>query len=150
MQAINQNFLPWLNKAIPLTQHMGIKNLYWQENNLIAQLSLLPLVNDKHTAFGGGVVGVATLLGWCYTTLYLQGKNIHCPVVVKEASQSYLRPITSDFELVCSPASTANLAEFLAVYSEKQKARLPLEVTASCQNKAAFSFKATYVALSSG
>lgn len=149
MQAIHKNFLPWLNKAIPLTQHMGIQSLSWQDQNLVAQLNLQPLMNDKHTAFGGGVVGLATLLGWCYTTLYLQDKNIHCPVVVKEASQHYLRPITSDFELVCSLNNKANLANFLATYQQTKKANLELKVTANSQGKEAFAFNATYVALSS-
>lgn len=154
MQVINENFLPWLQNAIPLTQHMGIKCLEWQQQGeqqqLVAHLALEPLVNDKLTAFGGGVVGLATLLGWCFTSLTLRDVGVNCPVVVKTAEQSYLRPIKADFQLVCgllANDSPSRLDAFLDSYAKHQKASLDLQVTAICQEVEAFTFKATYVAL---
>lgn len=154
MQDLNENFLPWLYQAIPLTQHMGIRQLEWQQlagsKQLVADLYLSPLVNDKQTAFGGGLVGLATLLGWCFTTLSLRDEGFNCPVVIKTAEQSYLRPIQSDFQLVSSLAANNqenSLENFIEQYDQHQKASLNLQAAAFCQGVEVFNFQATYVAL---
>ncbi|MFK7161074.1 YiiD C-terminal domain-containing protein [Marinospirillum sp. MEB164] len=107
LPVMDATFLEQLHQQIPLTQAMGIQQLGWEASAtspcLTMHLALAPLVNDKGTAFGGGVVGLATLLGWCWTRLMWESKQPCVPVVVKSAQQTYLAPIEGDFTLRAQP-----------------------------------------------
>lgn len=147
MQGLDSSFLPWLKQAIPLTQHLGIEALQWQNDDLVMSLTLAPLVNDKGTGFGGGVAGLATLLGWCYVTLVLDEHFERCPVVVKESNNRFLAPITDDFSLHCCCANEQQLDPFLATYAQKGRASLELKVVAYQQASCCFEYQGVYVAL---
>jgi thioesterase domain-containing protein len=147
MQTVNQEFLPWLKQAIPLTEHLGIKELQWRDKELIADLSLAPLVNDKGTGFGGGIAGLATLLGWCYVTLLLDERSQRCPVVVKESNNRFTAPITSDFSMHCWCEEEKGQESFLDRYAKKGRGSIQLLVEARQQGQAAFHYQGTYVAL---
>ena len=146
MQPIADEFLPWLQQAIPLTEHMGIRKLEWRDEVLVFKLELAPLVNDKGTGFGGGVAGLATLLGWCYVTLLLDEHAKRCPVVVKESSNAFLAPITGDFEMHCRCLQPGGWQQFLQDFARKGRARLQLDIQA-VQQQTAFTYTGTYVAL---
>lgn len=147
MQPVNQDFLPWLKQAIPLTEHLGIQELQWQADELVADLRLAPLVNDKGTGFGGGIAGMATLLGWCYVTLLLDERSQRCPVVVKESSNRFTAPITADFSMRCRCEDEQGVENFLRRYAEKGRARINLLIEARQEDRVAFSYQGTYVAL---
>lgn len=147
MQVVASEFLPWLRQAIPLTAHMGIKDLQWQEQSLVAELALAPLVNDKGTGFGGGVAGLATLLGWCYVTLALDEHSQRCPVVVKESSNRFTAPITDDFLMRCWCEKEQGLEAFLNAYAERGKASIDLNLEVRQEGRLAFSYQGVYVAL---
>lgn len=147
MQAVKQNFLPWLKQAIPLTEYLGIQELQWQGDELTMDLSLAPLINDKGTGFGGGVAGLATLLGWCYVTLLLDAHSQRCPVVVKESSNRFTAPITADFSMHCWCEEDKGLESFLNRYAQKGRGSIQLVIEARQQDKVVFSYQGTYVAL---
>lgn len=147
MQSVNDGFLPWLKKTIPLAEHLGIQALDWQGQQLVFNLSLAPLVNDKGTGFGGGVAGLATLLGWCYVTLLLDKTQQRCPVVVKDANNAFTAPITDDFTMRCEPLNAKDLEVFFKEFATKGRARLKLKVWVMQQEAVAFSYQGTYVAL---
>lgn len=44
-----QAFLTWLKAAIPAIEHLGIRQLQWQDSQLVAELALAPNLNDKGT-----------------------------------------------------------------------------------------------------
>lgn len=147
MQPVASDFLPWLRQAIPLTQYMGIGGLEWRSQALVFDLQLEPLVNDKGTGFGGGVAGLATLLGWCYVTLLLDQTVGRCPVVVKDSSNCFVAPITDDFEMRCWCNEPSGVDTFLDSYRKKGRARLNLRVEAHQAGLLAFSYEGVYVAL---
>lgn len=147
MPEVAPDFLPWLKQAIPLAGHMGIESLAWQQDHLVCQLELAPLVNDKGTGFGGGVAGLATLLGWCFVTLLLDEQGGRCPVVVKASSNAFLAPITSDFEMRCWCDEAGWKSRFLGAYQQKGRARLTLQVQVLQQGQPAFTYQGEYVAL---
>ncbi|GLR62624.1 YiiD C-terminal domain-containing protein [Marinospirillum insulare] len=147
MKPVNAAFLPWLNEAIPLTKHLGIKSIYWQKQRLAFDLELAPLVNDKGTGFGGGVAGIATLLGWCFVTLLLDETNQLCPVVVKDSNNAFTAPITEDFIMRCEAVDPSYKEGFLQQLNEKGRARLKLKVWVEQAGEVAFSYEGTYVAL---
>ncbi|QOR38304.1 thioesterase [Billgrantia diversa] len=112
-----QAFLAWLSDAIPMVEHLGIREMRWEGECLVWELSLVPNLNDKGTGFGGGLTAQTTLLGWCWTTLWLRQRGHARDVVVAEASQRFLAPVTGDYRLTCAPESEhgpETLAERLA------------------------------------
>lgn len=147
MQPVNEAFLPWLKEAIPLVEHLGIKSLSWDKDQLVFDLALEPLVNDKGTGFGGGIAGLATLLGWCYVTLLLDKTQQRCPVVVKESSNSFTAPITENFIMRCQGVEANYQKIFLDDFARKGRARLKLNVWVEQEGMTAFSYEGTYVAL---
>lgn len=147
MQQVSETFLPWLKKTIPLTEHLGIQSLRWEGEQLVFDLALAPLVNDKGTGFGGGLAGLATLLGWCYVTLLLDETQQPCPVVVRDSSNAFTAPITKDFVMRCEVIEEQAVEVFLQEFAVKRRARLKLKVWVEQQGVSAFSYEGTYVAL---
>ncbi len=102
-------FLAWLSDAIPMVEHLGIREMRWEGKGegeqLVWQLSLTPNLNDKGTGFGGGLTAQSTLLGWCWTTLWLREHGFARDVVVAKATQRFLAPVTGDYRMTCAPES---------------------------------------------
>ncbi len=151
MVAVNRNisphFLPHIKQSIPLTQHMGITDLYWDNQALKMHLALPPLVNDKGTGFGGGIAAAATLLGWCHLTLLLQGIGQISPVVVGHSQNQFKRPITSDLVMTCQALDADSELGCLQDYMQGRRARLTLEVQVIENKELAFWYQGQYIAL---
>lgn len=98
-----ERFLAWLGEAIPLVEHLGIRRMVRDDRHLTWELALTPNLNDKGTGFGGGLTAQTTLLGWCWVTLWLRRRGLVRDVVVAEASQRFLAPVTGDYRLTCEP-----------------------------------------------
>src|SRR5690554_8206547 len=91
------NFLSWLKTQIPLLEHLGIDCLSWDGTSLAIPTPLAPNVNDKGTGFGGSQAAIATVAGWCLTTLLLKEQGLEADVVIADSHLQYLRPVTADF-----------------------------------------------------
>ncbi|MBA2779474.1 YiiD C-terminal domain-containing protein [Billgrantia kenyensis] len=98
-----QAFLDWLAEAIPMVEQLGIREMRWEGESLVWELALAPNLNDKGTGFGGALTAQTTLLGWCWTTLWLRQRGYARDVVVAEASQRFLAPVTGDYRIACAP-----------------------------------------------
>ncbi|WP_043518043.1 YiiD C-terminal domain-containing protein [Halomonas sp. BC04] len=103
------DFLAWLAEAIPMVEHLGIREMRWEGagagERLVWELSLVPSLNDKGTGFGGALAAQSTLLGWCWTTLWLRERGLARDVVVAEATQRFLAPVTGNYRMTCAPES---------------------------------------------
>ncbi|WP_355661572.1 YiiD C-terminal domain-containing protein [Halomonas salifodinae] len=140
-------FLDWLGEAIPLVQHLGIRAMRWEGEALVWELALAPSLNDKGTGFGGALSAQTTLLGWCWTTLWLRRQGRAQDVVVAEASQRFLAPVTGDYHLVCRPErddGPAQLAERLAA---KGRGRLALVQQLWCGDTLCLEARGDYAVL---
>lgn len=100
-----ERFLAWLGEAIPMVPHLGIRAMHHEDDRLVWHLDLSPSLNDKGTGFGGALAAQVTLLGWCWVTLWLRQHSLDRDVVVAEASQRFLAPVTGDYRLICRPES---------------------------------------------
>jgi len=110
-------FLTWLGQAIPLVEQLGIREMQRDGERLVWELDLTPSLNDKGTGFGGALTAQTTLLGWCWATLWLRRRGLSRDVVVAEATQRFLAPVTGDYCMVCFPEreeGPVSLAEQLA------------------------------------
>ena len=119
-------FQHWLGKAIPLVGHLGLKRMYWRHDSLVWELALGPNLNDKGTGFGGSLTAQATLIGWCWTTLWLRAHQREQGVVVAKAGQRFLAPVTSDYRLECRPRDEGGLEQLESRLESSGKGRLTL------------------------
>lgn len=96
-------FQRWLGEAIPLVGHLGIVSMAWDDEMLVWSLSLTPNLNDKGTGFGGALSAQTALIGWSWVTLWLRQHGLDRDVVVAEASQRFMAPVSGDYRMVCAP-----------------------------------------------
>lgn len=147
MQTNTQDFLKWLKTQIPLLEHLGIEQLGWDGQTLTVPTPLAPNVNDKGTGFGGSQAAIATVAGWCLTTLCLKERGLECDVVIADSHLQYLKPVTTDFETrVTLPDLSA--ADALAErVEERGKGKLGLVVEVLCQEQVCMRLEGVYVAI---
>lgn len=140
-------FLKWLYNSIPLTGAMQIQQLDFDGHTLELHVPLSPNVNDKGTGFGGSISALATLAGWCLTTLYLRGQGLDCDVVIADAHQSYKAPIKDAFSARVSLPSQGERDHLLNRIAERGRGRLDLEIEVICAGQAVFLMQGRYVAI---
>ena len=119
-------FLAWLRDAIPMAAHLGVEAMRRDGEALEWRLAIAPSLNDKGTGFGGALTAQATLLGWCWATLWLRRHGVERDVVVAEASQRFLAPVTGDYRLVCTPESEDGPARLEERLAERGRGRIAL------------------------
>jgi thioesterase domain-containing protein len=119
-------FQQWLNEAIPLVGHLGLKRMYWQHESLIWELALGPNLNDKGTGFGGSLAAQTTLIGWCWATLWLRAHQREQNVVVAKAGQRFLAPVNGNYRLECRPRDEDGPQQLDARLKSSGKGRLAL------------------------
>ncbi|WFM70206.1 YiiD C-terminal domain-containing protein [Halomonas sp. CKK8] len=144
------DFLAWLGEAIPLVPSLGIREMTRDDDCLAWSLSLTPSLNDKGTGFGGALTAQTTLLGWCWTTLWLRRRGLARDVVVAEATQRFLAPVTGDYRLTCEPEAgdgPSALAERLA---QRGKGRIALVQRLWCGDTLCLEARGDYAVLPAG
>ncbi|BCA91290.1 MAG: thioesterase domain-containing protein [Halomonas meridiana] len=119
-------FQHWLEAAIPMVEALGITRMSQASGALTWQLALTPNLNDKGTGFGGALSAQATLQGWCWVTLWLRQQGRAQDVVVAEASQRFLAPVTGDYRMTCAPSHPDGPAQLAAKLSERGKGSIEL------------------------
>ncbi|TVP52293.1 MAG: thioesterase [Halomonas sp.] len=125
-------FQQWLSDAIPMVGALGISEVTRRNSSLTWQLALAPNLNDKGTGFGGALTAQTTLQGWCWVTLWLREHGMARDVVVAEASQRFLAPVTRDYRLVCTPAESEGPAHLASQLAERGKGRIALNHQLFC------------------
>lgn len=149
----NQNpeeFLVWLKTQIPLLNHMGLGQLAYDGKQLVLPAELAPNINDKGTGFGGSIATLATISGWCLTTLLLKGQMLDCDVMIRDCEMRYIAPVTGDFYAQVSVPPALDVDSFLSRLKEKGRARLALEVFIIQDGTKALSMEGNYVAIIRG
>ncbi|MBR9884977.1 MAG: hypothetical protein GYB21_15555 [Oceanospirillales bacterium] len=142
-----KQFLAWLYRSIPLTTAMQIERLEYDGRSLELHVPLAPNVNDKGTGFGGSISALATLTGWCMTTLYLREQGLDCDVVIADAHQSYKSPIKEAFFARVRLPDQAACDHLLNRIGERDRGRLDLEIEVLCGEQVAFVMQGRYVAI---
>lgn len=141
-------FQQWLSDAIPMVSALGISEMTRQRDSLVWQLALEPNLNDKGTGFGGALTAQTTLQGWCWVTLWLRDRGINRDVVVAEASQRFLAPVTSDYRLVCTPAVPEGPPQLANKLAERGRGRIALTQQLYCGETLCLEARGSYAVLS--
>src|SRR6266700_2044174 len=129
---------------IPITQHLGITVVSYQDECLILRAPFAPNINHKATAFAGSLTALATLAGWGLLWVLLKEHNMAAQIVIQESVNSYLRPVTSDFSARCSKPDATQIAHFESMLRKRGKARIELAVEIYDREVVAVSFQGRY------
>ncbi|PXX97691.1 YiiD C-terminal domain-containing protein [Halomonas sp. LBP4] len=143
-------FLAWLAEAIPMVEHLGIRSIRRDDEQLIWELDLTPSLNDKGTGFGGALAAQTTLLGWCWTTLWLRRHSLTRDVVVAEARQRFLAPVTGDYRLVCRPENDDGPARLAERIAGRGRGRIALVQQLWCGDTLCLEARGDYAVLPAG
>ncbi|RRJ84050.1 YiiD C-terminal domain-containing protein [Aestuariirhabdus litorea] len=132
-------------QQIPLLAAMQLCFDEYDGQRLRLSAPLAPNINDKGTAFGGSLATLATITGWCYTTLLADriGAN---EVVVAESQMSYLAPVEGRLQSRCEMDDPHLLEQFLARLAAQGRASLQLKVIIGEEAEPALSYCGRYVA----
>lgn len=141
------DFLTWLKPRIPLLEHLGIDSLNWDGQTLEIPTPLAPNVNDKGTGFGGSQAAIATVAGWCLTTLCLKERGLQCDVVIADSHLKYLKPVTADFMTRVTLAEVADADALAARVAKRSKGKLELTVEVVCGDQVCMRLEGVYVAI---
>lgn len=142
-----EDFLAWLKPRIPLLEYLGINHLNWDGLTLEVPTPLAPNVNDKGTGFGGSQAAIATVAGWCLTTLCLRERALDCDVVIADSHLRYLKPVTADFITRVALQSGADADALAERVSERGRGKLELVVEVLCDEQVCMRLEGIYVAM---
>lgn len=140
-------FLTWLGEAIPMVRYLGIREMRRDGARLTWELALAPSLNDKGTGFGGALAAQTTLLGWCWTTLWLRRHGLSRDVVVAEATQRFMAPVTGDYRLECLPEDEAGPERLAARLADKGRGRIALVQRLWCGDTLCLEARGDYAVL---
>jgi len=145
---------PALHKAeeffhthIPLTRAMGLRVVADQPHRFALEAPVALNYNHLHTAFGGSINAVATLAGYGFLWLALEGENAH--VVVGTSSIQFLQPVHECIRAICLGPENSELAAFHQRLRDKGKSRIALRVRVEEKGTLAAEFEGVFVAFRS-
>lgn len=142
-----ETFFAWLREAIPQVAHYGIQQPAWKDSTLSWRVALADNLNDKGTGFGGALAGEATLLGWCWTTLWLRAQGRAQDVVIAEGQQRFLAPVTTDYHMQCFPLEADGITRLDTALTEKGRGRIKLVQRVYCGDTLCMEAQGSYAVL---
>jgi len=98
----SQELIQILQNKITLFRHLGITVKEMTADRVHFQVDLQRNLNHKGTAFGGSLYATAVLAAYGLVLAGLKEKNIPTEnIVIAKGAIDYLRPVETDFEIVC-------------------------------------------------
>lgn len=139
----------YLDRAIPLITHMGIRVTRVARDGVRLSAPLGPNRNHIGTAFGGSLHGLATLASWGLLWLLLR-ETPGMEIVVRESRMRYTAPARSDLEAFCPTPNPGMLGQFFRNLERRGKAGLELPSRVECREEVCADFEGSFVALRKG
>lgn len=132
---------------MPVTQRLGVRLVDVRHGAVHLKAPFAANTNHAGTAFAGSLNAIATLSGWATVWLLLREHDIRGQVVIQDSSVRYLRPVTGDFEAVCTPPSDEAVRHLLDSVMRRGKGRIELTISVHDHRGEAVRFHGRYVAL---
>lgn len=136
-----------VHKKIPISKDMGISLSKYDAEGLVVKAPLHKNINHKQTVFGGSLNAVATLSGWIFLYLMLDGFESPAHIVIQKSSIRYLKPVPNDFEAICEWPDHKELVSFQKMYQKKRRARIELHSKILVNGEPAVLFDGVFVAM---
>ena len=109
-------------RLIPQVLAMQVQLAGERDGRLCLRAPLGPNVNDKGTAFGGSLVSLMTLAGWCLVSHRLEQAGLQGEVYVADSQVRYLAPLRADLDAEAW-LEEGDWEDFVATFRERGKAR---------------------------
>lgn len=133
--------------TIPLARAMQLRVADFDGTSLRLRAPLAANVNDKGCAFGGSLASLLTLACWGLARLALRAADFEPDIYVQDSQIEYSAPVRTDIEVDAGAAQEHSLADFVAMYAERGKARITLLASAAGVAGPATTLRARFVAL---
>ena len=114
----------YLYKQIPLSKAIAVRVVEVTNNFVILTAPLQPNINHRSTVFGGSASAVAILSAWTLINFRLEREGIQNRLVIQKNTMNYDKPITDNFEAVCSLCDEEVWKKFFKVLRKKHKSRI--------------------------
>lgn len=132
---------------VPLGQFIGLQITTYHPGEVVVSAPLAPNnLNTHGTAFGGSLYCVATMAGWSLVQLSLLADGHDPRVWVTRGEVVYLKPVTDTLE-ARAVLSEFELADFLARFQRKGKARVRVPVSIAQAGEPALTLSVEFAAL---
>lgn len=112
-----------IQRAIPLTQHLGFELLSFADQQLVLRAPLSPNINDKGTFFAGSQSALLTLAGWGLTTLLAEHDGSQQDVVAVTSTVTFRLPLYDDIH-IHAVADSQEIDTFQQTLAQKHRAKL--------------------------
>ena len=137
----------YLYEQIPLSRAIAVQVLEVTNNSVILAAPLQPNINHRSTVFGGSASALAILSAWTLVNFRLRNEGIKTRLVIQKNTMSYDKPITSDFEAVCSFENQEIWTRFVKILQRKKKSRITVNSFLQCNKQQVGEFTGVFVAL---
>ena len=142
-----QDLAALLQKEIPLSQHMGVRDFKVASDEVSLLLPLKPNINHKSTLFGGSLYSASALA--CYG-LFLAGLRENGVdtnnIVIAEGNIKYTNPVTADAKVVATWSSAADKERFFKTLLAKKKARVMMTAKSYVNGQVCTDFNSLFAA----
>lgn len=135
-----------LLSTIPLTRSMQLQVARYDGTEVELRAPLEPNVNDKGCAFGGSMASLMTLASWGLARLALRDRGFEPDIYVQDSQIDYLAPVWGELRICARAAEGHTLADFVAMYAARGKARMTLCAEVAGEGKVAARLTARFVA----
>ena len=137
----------YLYEQIPLSKAMEVRVVEVTDNSVILAAPIQPNINHRSTVFGGSASALAILSGWTLINFRLRREGINSRLVIQKNTISYQKPITDEFEAVCSLKDEEVWTKFIKILHRKKRSRITVNSLLRCNEQQAGEFTGVYVAL---
>lgn len=134
-----------LINEIPVARFMGVKIIKLQDE-VVLSAPLEPNINTHGTAFGGSLVTLATLTGWCCLGAKLLEWGMEPNIVIAQSEIKYLQPVKEDLQAVCLPPQAEVWQDFRSKLVDRGRAKLTLQCQVLTKDGVAAKYSGVYVA----
>lgn len=137
----------YLYEQIPLSEAMEVQVVEANNNVVILAAPLEANINHRSTVFGGSASALAILSAWTLINFRLQSEGIKTRLVIQKNTMSYDKPITSDFQAVCSLNEPEIWVRFIKIFQRKNRSRITVNSFLQCNEEQVGEFEGVFVAL---
>ena len=135
-----------LHNEIPLTKHMDIKIVDYNDKELITKAPLDININDKGTAFGGSLSTMTIISSWSMCWLISQELGIDSKnIVVIKNENSYKKPVTKDIFCYTKKPSAEQIQKVKEKIEAKGSASIKITSSIIEDNEVCVDFEGIYV-----
>lgn len=136
-----------INEEIPIAEKMGIVIDSYQSDKIKLRVPFDGNKNHKNTAFGGSIYSALALSGWGLLAANIREHDLQGEVVIHEANIEYMKPINTDFEVVCSIDNKEDIDQFLDQLKSRGKAKINVTSKVMLGEESVVQFTGAYVAI---